>query len=219
MKKGMLKIMPAYSWGLLTIIVSVNFLVYFGTRPFTTGLKHYCIAGPWDRMLPFVPFFIIFYLLAYVQWIIGFIMIGRDDRRVVFQVFIGELIAKGIALACFVLFPTTIEELRPSMESLQGGGIWNELAAWIYSMDAADNVFPSVHCLESWICFRGALRLRGKPEWYAHVMLVMTLLVFASTVLVKQHALIDIVGGVTAVEIGLFISGRLLIKRLVELPA
>ena len=39
-------------------------------------------------------------------------------------------------------------------------------------------------------------------------MLVMTLLVFASTVLVKQHVLIDVLGGLAAVEIGLFFSGR-----------
>lgn len=44
-------------------------------------------------------------------------------------------------------------------------------------------------------------------------MLVITLLVFASTVLVKQHVLIDIFGGLAAVEIGLFFSDRLQLRR------
>ena len=141
-------------------------------------------------------------------------MIGREEQAAI-RVFTGELIAKGIALICFIFLPTTIEELRrPVMESLQGGGIWCELTAWIYSVDAADNCFPSVHCLESWICFRGALKLKKVPWWYKYLMLVMTLLVFASTVFVKQHVLIDILGGGAAVEIGLLCSGRLQLRRL-----
>ena len=214
MRKQLSKIMPFYSWIMLTIILFVNYLAYFGTRPFTTGLKHYSMVSSADVALPFVPFFMFFYVFAYVQWIIGFVMIGRGGREVAFPMFIGEVIAKGIALAFFVFLPTTVEGLRPNVESLQGGGIWCELTARIFTMDAMDNCFPSIHCLESWVCFRGALKLKKLPRWYAPTMLVMTLLVFASTVLVKQHVLIDVVGGVAAVEIGLFISGRLPLRRL-----
>lgn len=205
MKKYMLKIMPVYSWVLLAIILTVNFIAYFGSRTFTSGMKHYSFVNSLDRKLPYISFFVLFYMLAYLQWIIGFLMIGRGRREVVFQMFIGELIAKGIALVCFVLLPTTIEEIRPGMDTLESSGIWNKLAGWIYSMDAVDNGFPSIHCLESWVCFRGALKLEKVPRWYVYTMLGMTLLVFASTVFVKQHTLVDIVGGVAAVEIGLIV--------------
>lgn len=53
------------------------------------------------------------------------------------------------------------------------------------------------------------MRLKEPPKWYVCVMFVMTMLVFASTVLIKQHALIDILGGVGAAEFGLFFSGRM----------
>ena len=43
-------------------------------------------------------------------------------------------------------------------------------------------------------------------------MVIMTLLVFASTVLVKQHVLIDIAGGVIAVEIGMLIANKITAK-------
>lgn len=208
--------MPVYSWVMLAIIVSANYLTYFGTRPFTTVLKHYSMISPLDSSLPFVPFFIFVYVFAYAQWIVGFILIGRDSRETALRVFIGELIAKGIALICFVMLPTTVEGLRPSIESLRGGSIWSQLTAWVYSVDALDNCFPSIHCLESWVCFRGAMRLKKVPGWYVYVMLLMSLFVFASTVFVKQHVLVDILGGVAAVEVGLFISGRLPLKRFVE---
>lgn len=204
MKKYMLKIMPVYSWVMLTIILIANYIAYFGSRTLTTGLKHYSFVNSLDRKLPFISFFVIFYILAYLQWIIGFVMIGRSRREVVFQMFIAELIAKGIALTCFILLPTTVD-IRPDIETLKGGGIWNVLTEFVYSMDAADNGFPSIHCLESWVCFRGALKLEKVPRWYVYVMLGMTLLVFASTVFVKQHAIVDIAGGVAAVEIGLII--------------
>lgn len=212
LKKRLIKIMPLYSWVMLAIIVSVNYFVYFSTRPFTAGLKHYSMVSSLDRNLPFVPLFFSIYLLAYIQWIIGFVLIGRDEQAAS-RMFIGELIAKGIALICFVFLPTTTEDLRPSTESLRGGGIWCELATWVYSVDAANNCFPSVHCIESWVCFRGALRLKKVPRWYTHLMLVMTLLVFASTLFVKQHVLIDVLGGLAAVEIGLFFSGGLQLRR------
>ena len=209
MKKRLVKIMPVYSWLMLTILLLANGMVYFASRIYTSSLKHYSMVSVLDRKLPFVPFFIFFYLLAYVQWIVGYVLIGRGGREIASRTLTGELIAKGIVLICFVLFPTTVAELRPDLRSLQGGGIWSELTAWLYTIDAVDNGFPSVHCLESWICFRGGMRLKEHPKWYVHVMFVMTMLVFASTVLIKQHALIDILGGVGAAELGLFFSGRM----------
>ena len=212
LKKHLLKIMPAYSWFMLSIMVLFNCITYFGTRIFTTGLKHYSVILPLDKMLPFIPFFIAFYILAYVQWITGYIIIGRQEKHICIRIFTGELIAKAIALICFVIFPTTIEGFRPEAASLYGHGIWHELTAYIYSLDAPDNLFPSIHCLESWVCLRGTLKIKNVPKWYACLMVIMTLLVFASTVLVKQHVLIDIAGGVIAVEIGMFIANKITAK-------
>ncbi len=209
MRKKLLKIMPAYSWKMTALLLGANYAAYFGTRVLTAGRKHYSMACLLDRKIPLVPFFVLFYLLAYVQWIVGFVMIGRDSRETVFRVFSGELMAKGIAMACFLLLPTTMAPLRPGAGTLQSGDIWCRLTALVYRLDAPDNLFPSIHCLESWVCFRGALKLKRAPVWYPRAMLAVTLLVFASTVLVRQHVLADIAGGVAAAEIGMAMAGRL----------
>lgn len=205
-QKGFL---PGYSWGMLALVLLANGVAYFGSRLVTRGLAHYSLISPLDRKLPFLPVFILFYLLAYVQWVVGFVWIAKGSRREVLRILTGELIAKGIALACFLLFPTTVEGFRPEAEALRGGGIWNELVGVVYSLDAADNCFPSVHCLESWVCFRGAMKCRRAKRWYVLMMFGVAILVFASTVLVKQHVLIDIAGGVAAVEIGFRIADRI----------
>ena len=200
------KILPRYAYVPLIIMILFNAVTYFGTRLFTGELQHHEMQTTADELIPFSPFFISIYILAYVQWAVGYVMIARDNKPVFTWIVIGELIAKGLAFLCFVFFPTTV--VRPE---IIGDDIWSRITAYIYAADAPDNLFPSVHCLESWVCFRGAMYLRKPAKWYKYAMLVFTLLVFASTVFVKQHVLLDIAGAIAAVEIGLFAS-RLILK-------
>ena len=60
---------------------------------------------------------------------------------------------------------------------------------------------------------RAGFWMKRLPRWYRWGGLVMTLLVFASTLLVKQHVLVDIPGGILTAELGLGLSGRWLRKK------
>lgn len=202
-------IYPTYSILPIAAMLGMNMVAYMGTRIFTTGRYHYNIESPLDRMLPLVPFFVVFYVLAFAQWITGYLLIGREKKEYCYRFFLGEIIAKAICLVIFLVFPTTLN--RPE---ITGNGIFERLLAFIYSVDAADNLFPSIHCLESWMCWKGCRKLTQTrlPGWFSGANLVLTLLVFASTVLCKQHVLIDIAGGVAVVEIGLFLAPKILKK-------
>ena len=156
-----------------------------------------------DDQIPFLTGFIIIYLLAFLQWIIGYILIARESRKVCFSLFSAELIAKLICLFCFLIIPTTIT--RPE---INGTGLCAQLTKLTFRMDEPNNLFPSIHCLESWFCFRGALRLKKVPAWYAPVCLVMTLLVFASTVCVKQHVFVDIPAALITAEAAVWFARR-----------
>lgn len=208
-RKKIASIYPTYSILPIAAMLGMNMVAYMGTRIFTTGRYHYNIESPLDRMLPLVPFFVVFYVLAFAQWITGYLLIGREKKEYCYRFFLGEIIAKAICLVIFLVFPTTLN--RPE---ITGNGIFERLLAFIYSVDAADNLFPSIHCLESWMCWRGCRKLTQTrlPGWFSGANLVLTLLVFASTVLCKQHVLIDIAGGVAVVEIGLFLAPKILKK-------
>ena len=197
------KLLPKYMRKPALIILLVNMLTYFGTRVFTQNLVHHNLSNPVDDMLPLVTAMISVYILAYVQWVAGYVVIGRESRELCYWMYSGEMIAKLICLLCFVFYPTTID--RPE---IVGNGIFEQLTRLIYEMDAPDNLFPSIHCLESYVSFRGALYTKKVPVWYKYVMLISTVLVFASTVLVKQHVLVDMLGAVLAVEFGLFVSKK-----------
>jgi len=185
----------------LAACVLLNLAVYYGGRLLTAGRFHTSLALAADARVPFVPAMVAVYLLSFPFWVIGFLTVAQEDRRVVFPFLAGEQIAKLLCFACFLVLPTTLT--RPAVS---GGGA----AAWvlrlIYRLDSPDMLFPSLHCLESWFCFRGALLCRRRGRGYRIFCLTGALLIFASTVMIRQHVLLDVAGGIAAAELGLLLS-------------
>ena len=197
------KIIPQYTWLPLIAMLSFNCFVYFGTRLFISDAGRHDMSNALDNALPLVTPFISIYLLAFAQWVIGYIVIVRDSRELCRRAVTAEIIAKAITLLCFIVYPTKMT--RPE---ITGNGIWDLITRFVYFVDAPNNLFPSIHCLESWMVFRAALGAVKPTKTYKCVILIFTLLVFASTVLVKQHVTVDILGAVVAVEIGIFVSWK-----------
>ena len=83
------------------------------------------------------------------------------------------------------------------------------LSSFIYQMDAPVNLFPSIHCLESWCAIHAAFAMKKMPKWYRLVTVVMSLGVFASTLFIKQHVILDMFGGIAVFEIGYWIAGKI----------
>ena len=78
----------------------------------------------------------------------------------------------------------------------------------LYQMDAADNLFPSIHCLNSWFCY---IAVRGRqeiPRWYQRFSFWAALAVFVSTLTTKQHVIADVIGGALLAEVTWQIAGR-----------
>ena len=210
-QQGLERILPSYARIPLVLLVIINLIVYEGTQFLMLHAKHWDLALPLDARIPFRPAWIVIYILAYLQWAVGFIVISRESRAHCNRVLAGEIIAKFICMLFFIALPTRIE--RPVVE---GSGVFAALTRLIFASDLPGNLFPSIHCLESWICFRGAIGMKRVPRWYAPAMLAFTLMVFASTVLVKQHVLVDIPAGVLVAELGLLLSDKLRAGRLLD---
>ena len=197
-------LLPSYAHIPLVSMVCVHALAYYATRLVTQQMAHFDFSLPVDDAIPFIPAFSVIYVLAYVQWVAGYILIARDSRELCCQVISGEIISKLVCMALFLLVPTTMRRAGIAFD-----GFFDNVVGYIYRLDAADNCFPSIHCLESWVCFRGAMRMKKTGPWYRYFTLLFSLLVFASTVLIKQHAVVDIVGGVLTAEIGQQIGQRI----------
>lgn len=209
--KGLTRIFPAY--GVFPVIFSFvfNCLVYSGSRMIAGGWYHHNIETGVDRSIPFVPEFLVIYFGCYVFWAVNYILIARQDRRSVYQFFTGDFISRCVCLVSFLAFPTT--NTRPL---ITGSGLWNQAALWLYSIDAADNLFPSIHCLVSWFCYLGIRGRKEIPRWYQSVSMVIAILVFASTLLTKQHVIVDVAGGILLAEFCFFIGRKTDLYRIYE---
>lgn len=203
MKKIINTYLPKYSYIPLLSVLLINFITYYCSKIITNSFFHYQISSFIDDFLPFCPVFILFYILAYLQWIIGFIIISRESKEICYKFLSAEIIAKFCCLFFFFLFPTIM--MRPV---ITGNSIWETMTKWVYFMDEPVNLFPSIHCLESWICFRGAMHLKKIPKCYKYIMFIFSIFVFLSTVLVKQHVFWDILGGILVVEIGIWFASH-----------
>lgn len=198
-------LLPRYA--ILPIIAAllINNCIYIGAAQLRNHLSFYSLAIPLDEKIPLLTPFVIFYVLAYVQWALNYILIGRDSKKLCYQFVLGDILSKVICLFFFILFPTTLT--RPE---ITGTDIFSQLVRFIYSVDAPVNLFPSIHCLESWCCIRAAYKMNFKTEkrtnYYRVATILMSLGIFASTLFIKQHVIADVFGGIVAFEIGMILA-------------
>ena len=162
------------------------------------------LETPLDTALPFLAPFVLFYVLAFVQWGLNYLLIARDSKELCYRFAFGNIIAKLICLFFFVFLPTTLA--RPEVT---GTDLCNRLVRLIYTFDPPVNLFPSIHCLESWCCIRASFLLKKSNRTYQTATLIMSLGVFASTLFIKQHVIADVFGGIVVFEAGFRLAGRI----------
>ncbi len=195
--------LPSFTRFPLLFALVVNFLTYYGTKLVTLNAKHHDLTIGLDHLIPFVPFFISFYVLAYAQWVFSYVYHTRQNENACYTIITANVIAKIICALFFIFYPTEIQ-----LPEITGNSVWEQLTQFIYNADTPRTLFPSLHCVESWFCFRGATYVKQAPKWYLPAQGILSLLVFASTVFVKQHFIVDVFAGVAVAELGLFIARK-----------
>ena len=181
---------------LMGVWLGTQLPVFFGSRLFNTGWRHYHLETAWDRDIPLVPAFTLVYVASYVYWAASFALLAWDSRRTRLRMAVSDLILNALCLAAFLALPTTMT--RPE---LPDSGFWPWVLGLIYRADTPDNLLPSMHCAVSWLCWRGLRSSQSVRPWFSWASLFFTMLVCASVVLVKQHCLIDIPTGLLAAEV------------------
>lgn len=197
------EILPTY--GILPLLFSFlfNCLVYGGSRMIAGDWFHHQMDSALDAKIPFCAPFLLVYFGCYLFWAVNYILIARQDREAVYRFFTGDFLSRCICFVIFLVYPTT--NVRPVIPDK---GFWNRAVLWLYSIDAADNLFPSIHCLVSWFCYLGIRHQKEIPVWYKKISFFFAILVFASTLFLKQHVILDVVGGVLLAEVCFYIGKK-----------
>lgn len=202
-------VFPKYMRFPLLLVIIFHFSSYFLTKLITNNAVAYDLSTEIDKCIPFSPFFILFYILAYAQWLFSYIYHFRQSEKCCYQLATSDLLSKIICTVCFIFIPTTIA--RPA---ISGNGFFESITGIIFALDTPINLFPSMHCLMSWLCFRSSGLINRPSFVYTSVQFIFSLLVFASTVFVKQHFFIDIIFGIVVAEICWFLTRHFSLWRI-----
>lgn len=186
----------------LVFTLALQGLVYFGSKLLMAGAYHHNLETAWDLAIPFLPWTVSIYVGTFLYWAISFLLILRSGTENAFRFLCAHCMSLLIALVFFLLLPTT--NTRPQIE---GGGLWNFGMRLIYALDTPDNLFPSLHCELSWLCFLGLKKVENVPTGGKRFALIFSLLIFVSTLTTKQHILLDVFGGWLIAEISFRLCG------------
>ncbi|MEY4744603.1 MAG: hypothetical protein RL272_548 [Candidatus Parcubacteria bacterium] len=144
------------------------------------------MALPLDWLIPLVPAFSIPYLLylPYLFFTAAYGILATDQWKRVTASF---LVAQIAACVAYVAYQTHVP--RPAVPD---DALFGNLLRFIYSYDQPYNTFPSLHAAHSLISLYWWRRMNVR--WF-RAAAALTALILLSTVLLKQHVLLDVSAG------------------------
>ena len=165
-----------------------------------TGWATLGAAGPapWvtslDRALPFVPAAIWVYIPFYAA---SFVVAGHAlaDVRSFRAALVALVVVSLLATPVFVLFPVVLP--RPDIDPTASASL--RAVSWLYALDPPVNTFPSLHVANSAL---GAMLLREVRARTAPLAIFLAAGIAVSVVLLTQHWIADIAGGLTLASVG-----------------
>lgn len=176
-------------------------------------VPEYIMFSPIDLKIPFVKAFVIPYLFWYVYMAFGFIYLGIVSKRDYYRLFLFIFIGMSICYTIYTVLPNG-QNLRPAIE---GNDIFSRAIRRIYASDTPTNVSPSIHVLNSIAIHIGLIGYEPFRErrLFRLASLVCMISICASTVLIKQHSILDVLWG-TVLSVVLYIA-IYIVPQIVEL--
>lgn len=169
-----------------------------------------------DRWIPYCSVFIVPYLLwfPYQFVLLGYFFMGGLNHKEFYRFM--TYICGG--MTCFLLvswlYPNALE-LRPVLPS--DGSVFDRMVQGLYWIDTPTNVLPSIHVFNSvvfHVTFCRGLE-RGSRRGWKRLSFALVVLIVISTVLIKQHSVIDIVLGFLMAGVGYLLIYQRMLRRVI----
>lgn len=157
--------------------------------------QHYWATQlPLDACIPFSPVFVVFYCSWYLLLVgTGLFLLMRDTGA--FRRYMRFLALTFFLSAAVWFLVPSCQNLRPT--HMEDSSIFTALLSLLYRIDTNTNVFPSAHVVGA---IGAALAVwdwqrPGRHRGAVILTTVLAVLICLSTVLIKQHTLLDVLGG------------------------
>ncbi|PKK94654.1 MAG: hypothetical protein CVV60_05340 [Tenericutes bacterium HGW-Tenericutes-5] len=197
-----------------TLVMLFLFVTYFGNQWYAEtfgnpGVDYSYIFLSFNEKVPFLPWTIYPYIVAYPFWAMTFIYISIRSRENMYKIALMALVTFTVCGIWYFFWQSDVAAWR-----LTSGLFLNDnlltprtdltftesIVVWIYNAAGPRNALPSMHTLMSWLCII-ALRLDKKiPVLPKIIIWVMSLAIIIATQTLKQHYVIDLIAGVILAE-------------------
>ena len=150
-----------------------------------------------DDLIPFCKYAVIPYF-AWFVWIpfTLFYLLWKAPRADFWRLCLPLFAGMTIALAVYVVVPNGLD-LRPYR--VYGSDFFARTVRQLYATDTATNVCPSIHVFNSVTLmlayYRSAVFDAPRRRWMRPAAMVLCVSISLSTILLKQHSVIDVVFG------------------------
>lgn len=197
---------------LMTIsIILIETLSYFLTK--FTPFKPNLLQSELDSKLPLVESFVIFYFLWYVYLLCLPYLLYKKDKSKFFKYAAITLISIILAAIIFIFYPTTI--IRGDLNL--SNNIFGFLIKFIYFTDTPIlNCLPSMHTVLSLIFIILISETKDIKISIKIALNISLLLIIASTLLIKQHVIVDIIAAIIIVILSIIINKIFKITEKIE---
>lgn len=204
-------------WRLVSIMIYALFYLggffYLENR---TAESYHIIECGIDRAIPYCGIFIVPYLIwfPYQFALLGYFFMGGLDHKEFYRFMI--YICGG--MTCFLLvswlYPNALE-LRPALPP--DGGVIDRMVQGLYLIDTPTNVLPSIHVYNSVVFHITFCRRtkRGMGLGQRRLSFALIALIIISTVLVKQHSVIDLALGLAMAGAGYLLIYKRMLRQAV----
>ena len=184
----------SHAWTLLYFFVYMAWFMWL-ERTVTPDSAYTNIHVKFDDMIPFCEWFVIPYLLWFIYIVVVMAFTFFTSKEEFYKASAYLFGGMSICLLVCTLWPNG-QDLR--VEEFVNDNILTSLMSIVYHADTNTNVFPSIHVYNS----VGAVLILYKSHKLKNANIlkisagVLSILIILSTMFLKQHSVVDALGGV-----------------------
>lgn len=148
-----------------------------------------------DNALPLIPWFILFYLLAYIFPLAAFFIAEtKKELKLILKTFILMFLTASVI---FIIFPVAIQH-----QEIATTDIFSGMLAFLRSqLDNQWNAFPSFHVASA---FLTSLIVIKKKKKQGTILMLLGILIMLSTLFTRQHVILDVLAGLATATLFYF---------------
>lgn len=173
-----------------------------------------------DNLFPVIPLFIVPYIWSYLYWAMAPMAVSKCEFNHFLDYLAAYMFACLIGAIVLAFAPTYMIRSTEGIMDYTKTDFFSRLMRFWYSLDGGDvayNLLPSFHCINSTIAYLGVCGRKEIPLWYRIYSLIISIVIFVSTLCVKQHYVLDVVTGILIAVVVYFIckkthAGRIFLR-------